>query len=169
MSHEDATHGPAPLGAVAPAPVPAAVAAVGAGGADYGGTPGRGRAGVGASEADEDPRVLALEARVGALNAQLFDVLHEALGIHPDLTSSVWEPTEGEEADDADAAPADLEDDTFTLEYVVVSHPGGPDLDDVVGLLDSWGHEAHARLTEAGYDVPEWGVGRGTDEHEDDA
>ncbi|MGB2557696.1 hypothetical protein [Cellulosimicrobium cellulans] len=169
MSHDDATHGPAPLGAVDPAPMHAAVDALAAALHEYVGTAVGVRAEFGASEADEDPRVLALEARVGALNAQLFDVLHEALGIHPDLTSSVWEPTEGEEADDADAAPADLEDDTFTLEYVVVSHPGGPDLDDVVGLLDSWGHEAHARLTEAGYDVPEWGVGRGTDEPEDDA
>ncbi|MGO1330248.1 hypothetical protein [Cellulosimicrobium funkei] len=169
MSHEDATHGPAPRGAVDPAPKHPPGDPRPAARHQFRGPPRGGRARVGAAEADEDPRVLALEARVGALNAQLFDVLHEALGIHPDLTSSVWEPTEGEEADDADAAPADLEDDTFTLEYVVVSHPGGPDLDDVVGLLDSWGHEAHARLTEAGYDVPEWGVGRGTDEHEDDA
>ena len=168
MSHEDATHGPTPLGAVDPAPMHAAVDALAAALHEYVGTAVGVRAEFGAAEADEDPRVLALEARVGTLNAQLFDVLHGALGIHPDLTSSVWEPDEDAAADDADAAPSDLVEDTFALEYVVVTRPGGPDLDDVVGLLDSWGHEAHARLTEAGYDVPEWGVGRGTDEHEED-
>ena len=124
------------------------------------------RAEFGASEADEDPRVLALEGRIGALNARLFDELHGALGIHADLTTSVWDPGADEEVDD-DASPADVQDDTFTLDYVVMTHPGGPDLDDVVGLLDRWGHEARERLVEAGYAVPEWGVGRGADDDHD--
>jgi hypothetical protein len=159
MSHEDATHGPVPLGAVDPAPMHAAVDTLAAALHEYVETAVGVRAEFGASEADEDPRVLALEDRVGALNARLFDTLHEALGMHPDLTSSVWDPDD-QEADD-DTAPSDVVTDTFTLDYVVVAPPGGPDLDEVLGLLDRWGHEARERLTEAGYAVPEWGVGRG--------
>ena len=64
MSHEDATHGPAPLGAVDPAPMHAAVDALAAALHEYVGTAVGVRAEFGASEADEDPRVLALEARV---------------------------------------------------------------------------------------------------------
>ena len=47
------------------------------------------RAEFGATEADEDPRILALEATVGGLNAKLYDLLHESLGLHADLTSYV--------------------------------------------------------------------------------
>ncbi len=168
MSHEDATHGPAPIGAVDPAPMHAAVDALAAALHEYVGTAVGVRAEFGASEADEDPRVLALESRVGTLNARLFDTLHGALGIHPDLTSSVWDPQDDEGAEDEDASPEDVENDTFTLDYVVLTRPGGPDLDDVLGLLDRWGHEARERLVEAGYAVPEWGVGRGADDHEED-
>ncbi|QJW37266.1 hypothetical protein [Cellulosimicrobium protaetiae] len=166
MSHEDATHGPAPLGAVDPAPMHAAVDALAAALHEYVETAVGVRAEFGASEADEDPRVLALENRVGALNARLFDELHGALGIHADLTSSVWDPQDEAAVDDEDASPADVHDDTFTLDYVVMTRPGGPDLDDVLGLLDRWGHEARERLVDAGYAVPEWGVGRGEDDHE---
>lgn len=166
MSHDDATHGPVPLGSVNPAPLHAAVDALTAALHEYVETAVGVRAEFGASEADEDPRVLALEGRIGALNARLFDELHGTLGIHADLTTSVWDPGADEEVDE-DASPADVQDDTFTLDYVVMTHPGGPDLDDVVGLLDRWGHEARERLVEAGYAVPEWGVGRGADDDHD--
>ena len=92
MTHEDATHGPAPMGRVDTEPMHRAVDALAAALHDYVGTAVGVRAEFGAAEADEDPLVLALESKVGHLNAALFDTLHSSLGMHPDLTSSVWEP-----------------------------------------------------------------------------
>ncbi|WP_251153293.1 hypothetical protein [Cellulosimicrobium sp. Marseille-Q4280] len=164
MSHEDATHGPAPLGSVDPAPMHAAVDALAAALHEYVGAAVGVRAEFGAHEADEDPRILALEERVGTLNARLFDALHGSLGMHPDLTSSVWEPEEGEE----DAAPRDETSrdevaEEFYLGFVVAPPAGTTDvgLDDVVGLLDDAGSAVVARLVDSGFDVVEWTASRG--------
>ncbi|TGJ98090.1 hypothetical protein DLJ96_05695, partial [Actinotalea fermentans ATCC 43279 = JCM 9966 = DSM 3133] len=61
----------------------AAVDALAAALHEYVGTAVGVRAEFGAAEADEDPRVLALEAAIGALNAGLYDALHDSLGMHP--------------------------------------------------------------------------------------
>ncbi|MBD8078059.1 hypothetical protein [Cellulosimicrobium arenosum] len=164
MNHEDASHGPAPLGSVDPAPMHDAVEALAASLHEYVEAAVGVRAEFGAAEADEDPRILALEQRVGSFNAHLFDRLHEALGMHPDLTSSVWEPG----ADDADAASASVatRDDLaeeFYLGFVVAPPAGTADmgLDDVVGLLDDAGARVVERLVDSGFDVVEWTASRG--------
>jgi hypothetical protein len=164
MSHEDATHGPAPLGAVDPAPMHAAVDALAAALHEYVEAAVGVRAEFGAHEADEDPRILALEQRVGANNARLFDTLHDALGMHPDLTSSVWEPDQGEPGSDAaDAAPRDTVAEEFFLGFVVAPPAGTADvgLEDVVSLLDDAGSAVVQRLVESGFDVVEWTASRG--------
>jgi len=164
MSHEDATHGPAPLGSVDPAPMHAAVDALAAALHDYVGAAVGVRAEFGAHEADEDPRILALEERVGTLNARLFDALHGSLGMHPDLTSSVWEPDE-DEAGEAPGEQAQQEAvaEEFYLGFVVAPPAGTSDvgLDDVVGLLDDAGSAVVARLVDSGFDVVEWTASRG--------
>lgn len=168
MSHEDATHGPAPLGSVDPEPLHAAVDALASTLHEYVEQSVGVRAEFGAAEADEDPRVLALEARIGALNARLFDALHDALGMHPDLTSSVWEP-EGAEAtgEDADAPPGPDVAEAFYLGFVVapLGRPhdavSGASLDDVLDLLDDAGSQVVERLSGAGFDVAEWAASRG--------
>jgi hypothetical protein len=164
MSHEDSTHGPAPLGSVDPEPMHRAVDALASALHDYVTTAVGVRAEFGAAEADEDPRVLALENRVGTLNASLFDAMHEALGMHPDLTSSVWEPREGEESAEAHdtpegAVPAEV----FYLGFVVADpSPGAPvTLDGVVEMLDEAGADVAQRLFDGGYDVAEWATSRG--------
>ncbi|MBD5787086.1 hypothetical protein IF650_12935 [Cellulosimicrobium terreum] len=172
MSHEDATHGPAPLGSVDPAPMHAAVDALASALHAYVEAAVGVRAEFGASEADEDPRILALEDRVGTFNAHLFDTLHEALGMHPDLTSSVWEPEDG--ADDAvttaDATARDEVAEEFYLGFVVAPPVGTTDvgLDDVVGLLDDAGSQVVARLVDSGFDVVEWTASRGDAFDDDD-
>ncbi len=176
MSHEDATHGPAPLGAVDPEPMHRAVDALAAALHEYVGTAVGVRAEFGAAEADEDPRVLALENRIGHLNASLFDVLHDALGMHPDLTSSVWEPEEDEEHEHVHELPEGAEPaEAFYLGFVVAVPPGGADMtiDGVIDLLDEAGEQATNRLAEGGYEVVEWAASRGGapafgDDDEDD-
>jgi hypothetical protein len=117
----------------------------------------------GATEADEDPRVLALEARIGTMNAELYDRVHAALGMHADLTTLAWD---GDTAEDDDAAHAPHEPGTaeaFHLGFVV-GPPSGPSdlsMDSVLDLLDSGGEELVARLVEAGFDVVEWATSRG--------
>jgi len=122
------------------------------------------RAEFGAAEADEDPRVLALENRVGQLNAAVFDSLHDSLGMHPDLTSSVWEPDEDEEPQDAHGAPEGaIPAEVFYLGFVVADPPAGASmtLDGVVGLLDEAGADVAQRLFDGGYEVAEWATSRG--------
>ncbi|WP_336706331.1 hypothetical protein [Oerskovia sp. USHLN155] len=161
--HDGASHGTEPLGPVDDAPIHAAVDALAAALHEYVGTAVGVRTEFGASEADEDPRVLALEAAIGALNAQLYDALHDSLGMHPDLSSLVW----GAEEDlgtgaDADAPPAPEVAEPFYLGFVV--GPGQtPDtsLDAVIDFLDNAGEQVVAALVESGFDVPEWAASRG--------
>jgi hypothetical protein len=163
MSHEDATHGPTPLRAVDPEPMHRAVDALAAALHEYVGTAVGVRAEFGAAEADEDPRILALENRVGTLNASLFDTLHDALGMHPDLTSSVWGPESEDAPHDAGAGAPHGNAEAFYLGFVVAAPQGTADmtLDGVLDLLDEAGEEVAAGLVDGGYDVVEWAASRG--------
>lgn len=138
------------------------------------------RAEFGAHEADEDPRVLALEARVGALNAELYDLVHSTLGLHADLTSMAWDADEHEHSPaDLDAPPASDTAEAFHLGFVVGPPSGTSDvtMDSVLDLLDQGGEDLVARLVDAGFDVVEWATSRGepadfegfTDEQDDDS
>ena len=177
MSHEDTTHGPAPLPAVDPAPMHAAVDALAAALHEYVGTAVGVRAEFGASESDDDPRILALENRIGQLNAGLFDTLHDALGMQPDLTSSVWEPDDEHEHEHAHDLPEGAEQaEVFYLGFLVAAPHEGADmtLDGVIDLLDEAGEEATNRFADGGYEVVEWAASRGAapgfgeDEDEED-
>ncbi len=128
------------------------------------------RAEFGASEADEDPRVLALEARVSGLNAALYDLVHERLGLHADLTGMTWDGDE-DEAEGHDRSAEDA--DTFHLGFLVSPPAGTSDLtmDSVLGIVDDGGTEIARRLIESGFEVAEWGASRGAPvgfEDEDD-
>ena len=113
----------------------------------------------GTAEADEDPRILAIESQVGVLNARLYDLLHARLGLHPDLTGMSW----GDEESDADAPPQEPDVETFHLGFVVGQQPGPSDLtlDSVLDLVEHGGADLAQRLVEAGFVVGEWGVSRG--------
>jgi hypothetical protein len=117
------------------------------------------RAEFGSSEADEDPRVLALEATVSGLNARLYDQLHDALGMHSELTGMVWE-----DAEDTPADPGEDEDtDEFHLGFVV-SLPAGPTdqtIDAVLGIVDDGGAQIVEKLLDQGFAVEGWGASRG--------
>jgi len=162
MSHEDATHGPTPMRAVDPEPMHRAVDALAAALHEYVAAAVGVRQEFGAAEADEDPRILALENRVGTLNASLFDTLHDALGMHPDLTSSVW-GAESEAAHEAAGPAAHGNAEAFYLGFVVAAPQGTADmtLDGVLDLLDEAGEEVAASLVDGGYDVVEWAASRG--------
>ena len=162
MSHEDATHGPAPMGRVDTEPMHRAVDALAAALHDYVGTAVGVRAEFGAAEADEDPRVLALESKVGHLNAALFDTLHGSLGMHPDLTSSVWEP-EDECRGRRDHRVRACRRAASRSTWASSSRARGGDasLDGVIDLLDAAGESVATHLTEGGYDIAEWAASRG--------
>lgn len=118
------------------------------------------RAEFGASEADEDPRVLALENQVAVLNARLYDLLHQRLGMHSELTGMVWEDPPGTGAD----RDTDEEDtDEFHLGFVVTL-PAGPSdqsIAAVLGIVDNGGAEIVERLLDSGFSVEGWGAARG--------
>ena len=156
-------HSDRPLGPVDPADLHAAVDRLAEALHGYVDTAVGVRSEFGATEADEDPRVLALEARIGIMNAELYDRVHAALGMHADLTTLAWD---GETADDGHAgsgAGTPPAAEAFHLGFVV-GPPTGPSdhtMDSVLDLLDTGGEELVARLVEAGFDVVEWATSRG--------
>jgi len=159
-----AAHADEPLGPVDAAPLHAIVDALAAALHEYMGTAVGVRAEFGSHEADEDPRVLALEARVGVLNAELYDLVHDRLGLHADLTSMAWDEggdTSG--AGDPDAPPAPETTEVFHLGFVVGPPAGASDvtMDSVLDLLDQGGEDLVVRLVDAGFDVVEWATARG--------
>jgi hypothetical protein len=161
--HDDdahAAHGAEPLNGIDAGSLHDAVALLAAALHSYVDTAVGVRAEFGSAEADEDPRILAIEAEVGSLNARLYDALHETLGLHADLTGMSWD--DGEEGD-ADAPPSATDVDTFHLGFVV-GPPTGPSdqtLDSVLDLIDEGGAEVAQQLVDAGFEVVEWGVSRG--------
>ncbi|ROS76976.1 hypothetical protein [Cellulomonas sp. PhB143] len=175
MNHEDSTHGPAPLGSVDAEPLHRAVDRVAEALHEYVESAVGVRAEFGAAEADEDPRILALESRIGMLNGALYDTLHDALGTHPDVTSQIWEP-EDEADPDEDPEAAGTDADVFYLGYVVGTPVATTDatLDGVMEIIDSAGARIAQQLLDTGYHVGEWGVSRGDapdffDDEDDDA
>ena len=114
-----------------------------------------------AHDADEDPRVLALENRISALNGALYDEIHRLLGLHPDLTTLAWTNRWVQNDPDAPRPQTDL--DTFSLGFVVspTTGPTASTLDTVLELLDAGGEALVAQLTGAGFEVLEWATTRG--------
>ncbi|MHB1489053.1 MAG: hypothetical protein ACYCTH_00970 [Cellulomonas sp.] len=114
-----------------------------------------------AHDADEDPRVLALENRISALNGALYDEIHRLLGLHPDLTTLAWTNRWAQNDPDAPRPQTDL--DTFSLGFVVspTTGPTASTLDAVLELLDAGGEALVAQLTGAGFEVLEWATTRG--------
>jgi len=159
-----AAHSNEPLGGVDAAALHAVVDALAAALHEYLGTAVGVRAEFGAHEADEDPRVLALEARVGTLNAELYDLVHTTLGLHADLTSMAWDAHDHEhEVTDLDAPPAPATAEVFHLGFVVGPPAGTSDvtMDSVLNVLDQGGEALVVRLGDAGFNVVEWATSRG--------
>lgn len=171
--HDHPAHGPDPLSGVDAAELHVTVDELTAVLHEYIETAVGVRAEFGAHEADEDPRILAIEARVSGLNAALYDLVHERLGLHPDLTGMTWDDADEDESD-ADTPPGAEEVETFHLGFVVGPQAGTSDLsmDSVLGLVDDAGEQIARRLLESGFEVSEWGASRGApvlfDDHEDD-
>jgi hypothetical protein len=171
--HDDPAHGPEPLVGVVATDLHGCVDALAAALHRYVDAAVGVRAEFGSTEADEDPRILVLESEIGGLNAQLYDLLHERLGIHADLTGMSWGD---DEHGDADAPRSDAEIDTFHLGFVVGPPPNTSDLslDSVLDLVEQGGAELAQHLVDAGFEVGEWGVSRGAavafeeDEEEDE-
>lgn len=117
------------------------------------------RAEFGSTEADEDPRVLALETEVGGLNAQLYDLLHQQLGLHPELTGMIWEGDEPVSHDPDRRVSVD----EFHLGFVIglPQEPTDQTAEAALGLIDDGGADLVERLIEAGFTVQEWGSARG--------
>lgn len=169
--HDDHTHGahsPDPLHGVESADLHAVVDQLAAALHGYVDTAVGVRAEFGSTEADEDPRILALESEIGGLNASLYDLLHDRLGLHADLTGMSW----GDEDEDADALAEPLEVDTFHLGFLIGPPVGTSDLslDSVLDLVEQGGSDLAGRLVEAGFVVDGWGASRGApfDFDEDD-
>ncbi|NMR19924.1 hypothetical protein [Cellulomonas fimi] len=159
-----AAHSDRPLGPVDAAPLHAAVDALAAALHEYVDTAVGVRGEFGSHEADEDPRVLALEARVGTLNAELYDRLHDRLGLHADLTSMAWDAGEHvHEVVDPDAPPVPETAEVFHLGFVISPPQGTSDvtMDSVLDLLDQGGESLVVRLVDAGFEVVEWATSRG--------
>jgi hypothetical protein len=169
--HDHEAHGPDPLPGVDATDLHAAVDEIAAALHAYVDSATGVRAEFGAHEADEDPRVLAVESRLSTLNAALYDLVHERLGMHSDLTGLSWDD---DTADDHGDETSSAEPDTFHLGFLVWPPEGPSDesMDSVLGMIDAGGEAITQRLTDAGFQVSEWGASRSVpvlfDDTEDD-
>lgn len=169
--HDTPAHGPLPLADVDPADLHQAVDALAATLHEYVDSAAGVRAEFGAHEADEDPRILEIESRVATLNAGLYDLIHERLGLHSDLTGLSWGGEDGSAPHDEESAD---EPDSFHLGFMVWPPDGPTDesMDSVLGMIDQGGEAIAQRLADAGFQVSEWGAARSTpvlfDDSEDD-
>jgi hypothetical protein len=159
----DTAHSDQPLGPLDATGMHAAVDSLAAALHEYVGIAVGVRTEFGSREADEDPRVLALEARVGTLNAELYDLVHDTLGLHPDLTSMAWDSGDHAHEADPDAPPAPITAEVFHLGFVVgpPAHASDVTMDSVLDLLDEGGEDLIVRLVDAGFKVVEWATSRG--------
>jgi len=158
MSSEDGTHSTAPLQSVAAGEIHAAVDNLSSALHQYVDAAVGVRSEFGSSDSDDDPRILSLENHIGRLNAALFDAIHARLGMHPDLTSCVWEPAvEGQEVPGGGSA------ELFYLGFMVAAPPSTADmtLDGVIDALDVAGGGVTDHLAGAGYQIVEWAASRG--------
>jgi len=158
--HDEATHGSEPLTGVDASDLHVAVDTLAASLHSYVDTAVGVRAEFGAQEADEDPRILSLESAIGALNAELYDLLHARLGLHADLTGMSWGD---EEEGDADAAPVEPDVETFHVGFVVSrgASAGERTLDSILDVVEAGGAEIAQSVVDNGFEVHEWGVSRG--------
>ena len=159
--HDEGAHGSEPIQGVDPSRLHAVVDELSAALHGYVDTAVGVRAEFGSTEADEDPRILAIEAKVGTLNARLYDLIHDTLGLHADLTGMSWDDEEPEGPSD------DEEVDTFHLGIVVGPPQNASDLtlDSVLDMIDTGGADLAHTLQEAGFEVIEWGAARGAPVH----
>ncbi|NTW38409.1 MAG: hypothetical protein HGA44_00740 [Cellulomonadaceae bacterium] len=164
--HDEAVHGPMPLVGVDSREMHAVVDTLTAVLHSYIDTAVGVRAEFGASEADDDPRVRAVEEHVANLNAELYEVIHAGLGMHAALTD-MFAPSEVDEDED----PTDVEDRTeqFGLDFLVTRPAGQHALtfEDVLSFIDDGGAQIVQGLVEQGFRVPEWGASQGHDDHDD--
>jgi len=159
VTSPEITHGTTPL-EVNASPIHQSVDALAAALHEYVDTAIGVRAEFGAADADGDPRLLALEHSVGTLNAALFDELHDRLGVHPDLTCSVWVG----DSDEDEAPPVgERVAEEFFLGLLVEEPDETTEmtLDGAVDLMDEAGAWVTSKLAEAGYNIVEWAVTRG--------
>lgn len=172
MSHDDVTHGDTPLAEVDAKRLHAAVDSLAEALHTYVNAAIGVRSEFGAEVADDDPRVLSREAEVGRQNAELFDAIHAELGMHPDLTSSLWE------SDARAIEPVNLSEgeraEVYYLGFLIAEPPEGSSmtLNGVIDLLDDAGQGVTEAFHQGGYDVIEWAASRrrapGFSEDEDD-
>ena len=154
--HEHGAEDAAPLGEVDASPLHAEVDAIAETLHAYIDTAVGVRGEFGVADADVDPRIMALEARVSRLNLRLYDAIHDLLGMHAHLTGLA---VEGDSEEEEDLTGYE----TFHLGFLVGPQAGAPhvSLDDVLGIVDEAGAEIARHLLERRFDVPEWGSSRG--------
>ena len=112
-----------------------------------------------ASTAEDDPRIEAVEDKIGDINAEFSRVFEAAIGFESGHTTESWD----EDDDDDDDLDADENGAVFEMGFIVVPSVGRPvpaSLNDAFSVIEAGGERVVAELTSAGFDVREWGTSR---------
>ena len=122
-----------------------------------------------ASTAEDDPRIEAVEDKIGDINAEFSRVFEAAIGFESGHTTESWDEDDEDDDDDLDA---DENGAVFEMGFIVVPVVGRPvpaSLDDAFSVIEAGGERVVTELASAGFEVREWGTSRSDNDDDDDS
>ncbi len=125
-----------------------------------------------AATSEDDPRIDAVEDRVGEINAQIADRFESELGFVSAHTNEMWD-ADTEQEDPTDDVES-LSGSVFEMGFLVVPTSSTASVDSAFALVESGGQRIADHLAAIGFEVQEWGASRsyieeGTGENDTDS
>lgn len=108
-----------------------------------------------AATAQDDPRIEAVEDRLGQINAEISRRFEEDLGILSGHTAEVWVDLDDDETEDDDLTDGAV----YEMGFIVAPRADA-EYEDAFNLIESGGERIVRDLFEAGFEVQEWGTSR---------
>lgn len=114
-----------------------------------------------ATTAEDDPRIDAVEDRVGEINGQIAERFESDLGFVSAHTNEMWSDRDSGSDDDADLGIAEMsEGSLFEMGFLVVPTTPASSIESAFALVESGGERIARELASVGFDVQEWGASR---------
>ncbi len=109
-----------------------------------------------AATSEDDPRIDAVEDRVGEINAEISERFEAELGLISAHTNEMWDG----DAEEDDVEIESLSGSVFEMGFLVVPTTATASVDNAFALVESGGQRIADHLAAIGFEVQEWGASR---------